>query len=270
MAELKIGIIGASGRMGQANIRQVIHTDDCILVAASDMPGTSQIGQDAGETAGKGIIGVEITDDPNAVIAASDAVIEFTLPNATTKHAQLTAEARVAHIIGTTGLNIEQEEQLKAAGEKTVIMHAPNMSLAVNLLIALTKQVANTLNDDFDIEIFEMHHKHKVDAPSGTAVGLGQAAAEGRQVDLNKVAQWTRQGNTGERTRGHIGFATLRGGNVVGDHTAIFATEDERLELTHKAQSRQIFSRGAVHAALWSRGKAPGYYTMFDVLGIDH
>ena len=270
MAELRIGIIGASGRMGQANIHQVIDTDNCILVAASDMPGTSQIGRDAGETAGKGAIGVEITDDPSAVMAASDAVIEFTLPDVTAKHAQLAAEARVAHIVGTTGLNIEQEEQLKAAGEKTVVMHAPNMSLAVNLLIALTKQVASTLNDDFDIEIFEMHHKHKVDAPSGTAVGLGRAAAEGRQVDLNRVAQWTRHGNTGERARGDIGFAALRGGNVVGDHTAIFATEDERLELTHKAQSRQIFSRGAVHAALWSRGKAPGYYTMFDVLGIDH
>ncbi len=270
MAELKIGIIGAGGRMGQANIRQVIDTDDCILVAASDMPGTPQIGRDAGETAGKGIIGVEISDDTSAVIAASDAVIEFTLPNATVEHAQVSAEARVAHIIGTTGLNLEQEQQLKAAGDKTVIMHAPNMSLAVNLLIALTKQVARTLDDDFDIEIFEMHHKHKVDAPSGTAISLGQAAAEGRQVELNRVAQWTRQGNTGERAQGSIGFATLRGGNVVGDHTAIFATEDERLELTHKAQSRQIFSRGAVHAALWSRGKTAGYYTMFDVLGIDY
>jgi len=163
-----------------------------------------------------------------------------------------------------------QEAALKAAGDKTVIMHAPNMSLAVNLLFALTKQVAATLDDDFDIEIFEMHHKHKVDAPSGTAVGMGRAAAEGRGVNLDDVAQWARNGITGERKRGDIGFASLRGGNVTGDHTATFAIEDERLEISHKAQSRQIFARGAVHAALWSDGKAPGFYTMFDVLGIEY
>ncbi|MGZ0246549.1 MAG: 4-hydroxy-tetrahydrodipicolinate reductase, partial [Alphaproteobacteria bacterium] len=151
-----------------------------------------------------------------------------------------------------------------------VIMHAPNMSLAVNLLFALTKQVAATLNEDFDIEIFEMHHKHKVDAPSGTAVGMGRAAAEGRGVNLDDVAQWARNGITGERKRGDIGFASLRGGNVIGDHTATFAIEDERLEISHKAQSRQIFARGAVHAALWSAGKKPGFYTMFDVLGIEY
>lgn len=269
MADMKIGIIGAGGRMGQANIRQVALTGGCVLAAACDAPGSPLIGRDAGEAAGAGALGVGIGDDAAAVVAASDAVIEFTLPGPTVEHAALTAAAGVAHIVGTTGLEPDQEAALRAAGEKTVIMHAPNMSLAVNLLFALTRQVAATLDDAFDIEIFEMHHKHKVDAPSGTAVGLGRAAAEGRGVALDDVAQWARHGIAGERRRGDIGFASLRGGNVVGDHTVVFAVEDERLELTHKAQSRQIFARGAVHAALWSAGKKPGFYTMFDVLGIE-
>tara|TARA_R110000868_G_scaffold11751_8_gene57315 strand:- start:101 stop:913 length:813 start_codon:yes stop_codon:yes gene_type:complete len=270
MADRKIGIIGAGGRMGQACIRQVTETGGCAVVAASDVSGSPLIGRDAGEAAGAGSLGVAVTDDAAAVVAASDAVIEFTLPGPTVDHVALTAEAGVAHIIGTTGMETAQEDALKAAGEKTVIMHAPNMSLAVNLLFALTKQVAATLNEDFDIEIFEMHHKHKVDAPSGTAVGMGRAAAEGRGVKLDDVAQWARHGITGERKRGDIGFSVARGGNVIGDHTAIFAIEDERLELSHKAQSRQIFARGAVHAALWSDGKKPGFYTMFDVLGIEY
>jgi 4-hydroxy-tetrahydrodipicolinate reductase len=270
MADMKIGIIGAGGRMGQACIRQVTDTDGCEIVAASDVAGADLIGRDAGEAAGTGTLGVAVTDDAAAVVAASDAVIEFTLPGPTVDHVALTAEAGVAHIIGTTGMEAAQEAALKKAGEKTVIMHAPNMSLAVNLLFALTKQVAATLNDDFDIEIFEMHHKHKVDAPSGTAVGMGRAAAEGRGVNLDDVAKWARSGITGERKRGDIGFASLRGGNVIGDHTVTFAIEDERLEISHKAQSRQIFARGAVHAALWSAGKKPGFYTMFDVLGIEY
>jgi len=270
MPKMNIGIIGAGGRMGQANIRQVLETEGCTLVAASDAPGTPIIGRDAGELVGLGFQGIKITDDPAAVIAASDTVIEFTLPVPTLEHVQLTASAGIAHIIGTTGIDPTQETSLKVAGEKTVVMHAPNMSLAVNLLFALTKQVAATLNEDFDIEIFEMHHKHKIDAPSGTALGLGRAAAEGRGIKLDAVAQWARHGTTGERRPGDIGFAALRGGNVVGDHTAIFAVEDERLELTHKAQSRQIFARGAVHAALWTKNQRPGFYTMFDVLGINY
>ena len=270
MADLRIGIIGAGGRMGQACIRQATETEGCTVVAASDAPRSPLIGRDAGEVSGIGRLGVSITDDAAAVVGASDAVIEFTLPGPTLEHAALTAAKGVAHIIGTTGLDAHQEAQLRAAGEKTVVMHAPNMSLAVNLLFALTKQVARTLNDDFDIEIVEMHHKHKVDAPSGTAVGLGRAAADGRGVDLDRVGQWARHGHTGARKKGDIGFAVLRGGDVVGDHSVIFAVEGERLELAHKAQSRQIFARGAVHAALWSKGKSPGFYTMFDVLGLDY
>jgi 4-hydroxy-tetrahydrodipicolinate reductase len=270
MADKKIGVIGAGGRMGQACIRQVNETDGCVIVAASDVSGASMVGIDAGEAAGVGRLGVNVTDDTEALIAASDAVIEFTLPEPTVGHAALTAEAGVSHIIGTTGMTGDQEAALRSAGERTVIMHAPNMSLAVNLCFALTKQVAAALNDDFDIEIFEMHHKHKVDSPSGTAVGLGRAAAEGRAVEIDTVARWAQHGITGERKRGDIGFASLRGGNVVGDHTVTFAIEGERLEISHKAQSRQIFARGAVYAALWSIDKAPGFYTMFDVLGIEY
>ena len=270
MADMKIGIIGAGGRMGQACIRQVTETDGCMITAASDISGSSLIGGDAGEAAGVGALGIAITDDASEVISAADAIIEFTLPEPTVEHVAMTSNAGVAHIIGTTGTTVEQEEILKEAGEKTVIMHAPNMSLAVNLLFALTKQVAKVLDEDFDIEIFEMHHKHKVDAPSGTAVAMGRAAAIGRGVNIEDVAKWSREGITGERTRGDIGFAALRGGNVVGDHTVTFAADDERLEISHKAQSRQIFARGAVHAALWSAGQNPGFYTMFDVLGIDY
>jgi 4-hydroxy-tetrahydrodipicolinate reductase len=270
MVDMKIGIIGAGGRMGQACIRQVTETDGCVVVAAADLSGSPLIGVDAGETAGAGTLGVAVTDDPEAVIAVADTIIEFTLPGPSVEHAGLTAEAGVAHIIGTTGTTAEQDDALRVAGEKTVIMHAPNMSLAVNLLFSLTKQVSSALNDDFDIEIFEMHHKHKVDAPSGTAVALGGAAALGRGVNIDDVAQWAREGITGERKRGDIGFAALRGGNVVGDHTVTFAAGDERLEISHKAQSRQIFARGAVHAALWSEDQMPGFYTMFDVLGIEY
>ena len=270
MADRKIGIIGAGGRMGQACIRQVTDTAGSVVVAASDVASSPLIGRDAGDAAGAGNLGVAISADAAAVVAASDAVIEFTLPAPTVEHVALTAEAGVAHIIGTTGMDAAQEAALKAAGDRTVIMHAPNMSLAVNLLFALTKQVAATLNDEFDIEIFEMHHKHKIDAPSGTAVGIGRAAAEGRGLALDDVAQWARHGITGERKPGDIGFSVARGGNVIGDHTVTFAIEDERLEISHKAQSRQIFARGAVHAALWSAGKKPGFYTMFDVLGIEY
>ena len=266
---MKIGIIGAGGRMGQASIRQVMQTPGCTVAAASDAPGSPAVGRDAGEVAGVGALGLEVAGNAAAVFAASEAVIEFTLPGPTVAHAAIAAEAGVPHIVGTTGLDAAQEEMLRAAGENTVVMHAPNMSLAVNLLFALTRQVAAKLDDSFDVEIVEMHHRHKVDAPSGTAVGLGRAAAAGRCVRLEDVAQWTRHGHTGERKRGDIGFAVLRGGSVVGEHSAIFAVDDERLELTHKAQSRQIFARGAVHAALWSRGQPPGFYTMFDVLDID-
>ncbi len=268
MAGMRIGIVGAGGRMGRAVIRQLALTPDCEIGRACDAPGSPAVGRDPGALAGVEPLGTEILDDDAAVFASSDAVIEFTLPGPTVAHAALAAAHGTRHIVGTTGLDAAQTGALKRAGEKTVVMHAPNMSLAVNLLFALTRQVAATLDDAFDVEIVEMHHRHKVDAPSGTAAGLGEAAAAGRGVALADTANWTRHGHTGERRRGDIGFSVLRGGNVVGDHTVVFAADDERLELSHKAQSRQIFARGAVHAALWSRDRKPGYYTMLDVLGM--
>ena len=222
MADMKIGLIGAGGRMGQALIRQVTETDGCYVAAACDAPGSPAVGQDAGAFVGIADLDVEIGCEPATVIDQSDAIIEFTLPEATIDHAALTAEAGVPHIIGTTGLDAAGEQILRSAGQKTAVIFAPNMSLAVNLLFALTRQVASILDETFDIEILEMHHRHKIDAPSGTAVGLGRAAAAGREIDLDISAQWSREGITGPRQRGDIGFATLRGGNVVGEHTVIF------------------------------------------------
>jgi 4-hydroxy-tetrahydrodipicolinate reductase len=269
MADMKIGIVGAAGRMGGTVIRQVTMTDGCVVAAASEIPGSEAIGKDAGEVAGCGALGVAIINDAAAMFGEVDAVIEFSIPDATTAHAARAAEAGCIHIIGTTGLAPEQEAVLRAAGEKTPVVYAPNMSLAVNILFALTRRVAAMLDDDFDIEIVEMHHRHKVDAPSGTALGLGRAAAEGRNVAFDDVAVLSREGQTGERKKGDIGFATLRGGDATGDHTVLFAADGERLELSHKSSSRQIFARGAVRAALWAGGQKPGFYTMFDVLGLD-
>jgi len=268
MAELRIGVTGAAGRMGGAVIRQVAATEGCRVVAACEAPGSAAIGRDAGEAAGIGAIGVAIGADAGAVFAAADAVIEFTAPAASVAHAKLAAERKVAHVIGTTGLDAASLAALATAAKDTVIVHAPNMSLAVNILFALTRQVAALLDPEFDIEIVEMHHRHKVDAPSGTALELGRRAAAGRGVAFDQVARRTRDGIVGARKRGEIGFAALRGGDVVGDHTVVFAADGERLELGHKAAGRQIFARGAVRAALWAPGKKPGLYSMADVLGL--
>jgi 4-hydroxy-tetrahydrodipicolinate reductase len=268
MADLRIGVMGAGGRMGGAIVRQVAATKGCAVVAACDAPGTPAIGRDAGETAGIEAIGVKVGTDPEALFRESEAVIEFTAPAATVLHAGHAARQRRIHVIGTTGLKADDEAALRDAAKSATIVYAPNMSLAVNILFALTRQVARMLDDEFDVEIIEMHHKHKVDAPSGTALGLGRAAAEGRGVKLIEHARMVREGHVGARRRGEIGFATLRGGDVVGDHTVIFAADGERLELSHKASSRQIFARGAVRAALWAKSKPPGLYTMADVLGL--
>ncbi len=268
MADLEIGVIGAAGRMGAAVVQEIFETEGCTLVAAADIPGHPASGEDAGVRAGVGALGVAIGDDPAAVFERSQAVIEFALPEATARHAALAGQAGTPHVIGTTGFASAQEAAVAEAARRAPIVVAPNMSLAVNILFALTRQVAGILDDRFDIEIVEMHHKHKVDAPSGTAVGLGRAAAEGRGVALDTVSQMVRQGHTGARRQGDIGFAVLRGGDVVGDHSVVFAVEGERLELTHKASSRRIFSRGAVHAARWAPTQPPGLYTMADVLGL--
>jgi 4-hydroxy-tetrahydrodipicolinate reductase len=264
----KIGIVGAGGRMGQMLVRVVAETEGAVLASASEAAGSPHTGADPGVLAGSGATGVAIIDDAAAVFAAADVVIDFTAPDATAAHAAMAAEAGCAFVAGTTGLEEVHRAALDAAAAKVPVVWASNMSSGVNLLFALTEQVARALGADFDIEIVEMHHHHKVDAPSGTALSLGEAAARGRGVDFDKTKVLSREGITGARAQGNIGFATLRGGDVVGEHTVIFAGAGERIELTHRASDRGIFARGAVRAALWTAGQAPGRYAMADVLGL--
>ncbi|MDJ0949968.1 MAG: 4-hydroxy-tetrahydrodipicolinate reductase [Alphaproteobacteria bacterium] len=268
MSETTIGVVGAGGRMGQMLVREVAATNGCRLAGATEAPGSAALGRDAGEIAGIDALDVALIDDATVLFAECDAVIDFTTPDATAGHAALAAQGRAVHVIGTTGLGAAEEDALAKAARHTALIWAPNMSLGVNLLLALTERVAATLDDSFDIEIVEMHHRHKVDAPSGTALGLGRAAAEGRGVALDDVAARARDGHTGERRRGDIGFAVLRGGDVVGDHSVVFAGAGERIELAHRASSREIYAKGAVRAALWGQGKPPGLYSMRDVLGL--
>ncbi|NKB49252.1 MAG: 4-hydroxy-tetrahydrodipicolinate reductase [Alphaproteobacteria bacterium] len=265
---MRIGVVGASGRMGRMVVSLVAGAGDCTLAGATEAPGSEFLGADAGTLAGVGDTGVLLTGDTAAMFAGVDAVIDFTVPAATQAHAQLAADAGCALIAGTTGMEDSHRAALAAAAEAVPIVWAPNMSAGVNLLFAVTQQVARALGEDFDIEIVEMHHRHKIDAPSGTALGLGQAAAAGREVDFDAVKTLSREGITGERKSGDIGFATLRGGDVVGEHSVIFAGAGERIELSHRATDRAIFARGAVRAALWTAGKPAGLYTMNDVLGL--
>ena len=265
---MKIGIVGAAGRMGRMLIAEVIGADGCELAGGTEQAGSGAIGQDLGILIGADEQGLSIGDDSGALFAASDAVVDFTQPDATLANAALSGQTGVALIVGTTGLEAQHMEALGQAAAKAAVVQAANMSVGVNLLLGLTEQVAGALGDDYDIEIIEIHHRHKVDAPSGTALALGQAAAAGRGVDLNQVSQRGRDGNTGPRNPGDIGFATLRGGDVAGDHTVIFAGDGERIELTHKAGNRSVFARGAVLAAMWTAGQKPGLYSMRDVLGL--
>ena len=266
---MKIGIPGAAGRMGQALTRQVTATDGCTVVAATEVPEHAALGRDCGALAGIEPLGVAVSDDPQAMFRAADAVLDFTLPGAATLHAELAAAEGTMLIVGTTGLGQEEQAALEAAAARVAVVQAPNMSLAVNLLFRLTEQVAGILDDDYDIEIVEMHHRHKIDAPSGTALGLGRAAARARGVAFDEVAARGRDGVTGARPRGEIGFAALRGGDVIGEHSVIFAADGERLELAVRSSNRQTYARGAVQAARWAEGRGPGLYTMADVLGLD-
>jgi 4-hydroxy-tetrahydrodipicolinate reductase len=266
---MKIGIVGCAGRMGRMLVVETQKTAGCEIGGGTDLPGSSFVGKDITLIAGLEECGIAVGDDPRALFEAVDAVIDFTAPAATMKHAALAAETGKVLVIGTTGLSADQKDELAKAAEKAPIVFAPNMSVGVNLAFALVEKVAAVLDKDTaDIEIVEMHHKHKVDAPSGTALGLGEAAAKGRGVDLDKVSVRSRDGHTGARENGTIGFATLRGGDVVGDHTVVFACEGERIEITHKASSREVFAKGAVRAAKWAYGKAPGLYSMRDILGL--
>ena len=265
---MRVAVMGASGRMGRALIEAATKTDGVSLVAAVEKKGHPAIGQDAGVLAGLPALSVPVTDDEATAIASADAVLDFTAPAASVAFARLAAKGGKVHVIGSTGFAGEHEAAIREASKSAVIVKAGNMSLGVNLLVALTRRVAAALDADYDIEVLEMHHRHKVDAPSGTALMLGAAAAEGRKVDLKSASVRVRDGHTGARVRGTIGFATLRGGNVVGDHTVVFAGEGERVELTHRAADRSIYTRGAIKAALWAKGKAPGLYSMADVLGV--
>lgn len=265
---MKIAVMGVAGRMGQELVRAVHEAEGCELSGASERRDSPAIGSDAGTLAGLGPIGVTVTADPLDIIAKSEGILDFTTPKATVEFAGLAANARIVHVIGTTGLSEADEIQIKAAARHAPIIKAGNMSLGVNLLAAITRRVAEALDEDFDIEIVEMHHRDKVDAPSGTALMLAAEAAQGRGVDLDARAVKGRDGMTGPRPRGAIGMASLRGGSVVGEHSVIFAGPGERIELTHLAGDRGIFARGAVKAALWGRGKAPGLYSMSDVLGL--
>lgn len=268
MAEMGLVVVGAAGRMGRTLIRTISETSGARLVGAIEREGAAEIGQDAGTLAGLPPLGITVSDDPLPMFAKADGVLDFTTPAATLGFAEIAAQARIVHVIGTTGLSSDDEAAIDAAARHAVIVKSGNMSLGVNLLAVLVRQAARALDADFDIEIVEMHHRHKVDAPSGTALLLGQAAAEGRNVTLRDASVRVRDGHTGPRETGTIGFATLRGGSVAGDHSVLFAGEGETITLSHHAGDRGIFARGAVKAALWAHGRKPGRYSMVDVLGL--
>lgn len=263
-----IVITGVSGRMGQMLVQAVAASDACTLVGALERPGHDWVGQDVGTAMGGTKLGVTVSDDAVATFAKAQAVIDFTIPPATVAFAELAAQARAVHVIGTTGLSDDDIAALDAAARHAVIVRAGNMSLGVNLLVQMTKRVARALDEEFDIEIIEAHHHHKIDAPSGTALMLGEAAAEGRGVALADVRDSGRDGITGARTRGDIGFTAIRGGDIVGEHDVLFAAAGERIKLSHIATDRVIFARGALKAALWGQDKKPGAYDMVDVLGL--
>lgn len=267
MSDMRLIIMGAGGRMGRTLVKAMADAKGFALAGAVETAGSPLLGQDAGVLAGLTPNNIKLSADLKPLLANADAIIDFTAPSASVANAALAGQHKVAHIIGTTGLAAEDDAKIAAAAKTTAIVKSGNMSMGVNLLAALVKQVARTL-EDFDIEIVEMHHNKKVDAPSGTALLLGKAAAAGRNIDLDKRSDRGRDGVTGARKAGDIGFAALRGGTVVGDHTVIFAGTAERIELSHKAEDRMIFARGALKAALWVRGKPPGLYSMADVLGI--
>jgi 4-hydroxy-tetrahydrodipicolinate reductase len=263
----RIGIVGCGGRMGRMLIAEAIETAGAELAGGVDLA-EALLGRDLGELAGLAHCGLAVGKDIEALFAASEVIVDFTVPAATVDHVQLAGRLGTALVIGTTGLDAAQGEVIKDAARRAPVLWAPNMSLGVNLLLGLVEQVARSLGPEYDIEILEMHHRLKIDAPSGTALGLGAAAARGRGVALDEVAVRSRDGQTGIRPTGAIGFATLRGGDVIGDHTVVFAGMGERIELSHKAGDRRLFARGAIRAALWLAGRAPGLYGMKDVLGL--
>ena len=260
MSDIRTVVAGASGRMGQTLIRAVTETPGFVLAGAFEAKVKSGIGKDLGN-------GVVVSDDPLPLLAKADALLDFTTPQASVELAALSAQARIVHVMGTTGLSADDEGKIRAAARHATIVKSGNMSLGVNLLAALVKQAAKAL-PSFDVEIVEMHHRAKIDSPSGTALLLGRAAAEGRDIVLEQHSARGRDGNMGPRMDDDIGFASLRGGSVVGDHTVILAGPQERITLGHVAEDRMIFANGALAAARWAHGKKPGLYSMADVLGL--
>ena len=263
---IRIGIPGAAGRMGRMLIREIAAAPGLELAAATDLAGSEAIGQDSGLLAGTGANGVTIAGEA-AALAAADVIIDFTSPAASVAHAAIAARAGRALVVGTTGLAAADEAALAKAAETIPLVYCANTSVGVTLLARLVEQVAAQLVDGWDIEILEAHHHHKVDAPSGTALALGEAAARGRKVALDEVSDMVRKGQTGARRPGDIGFAVLRGGDVTGEHSVIFFGDSERVEISHKATDRAIFARGALRAARFAASASPGFFDMNDVLG---
>jgi 4-hydroxy-tetrahydrodipicolinate reductase len=267
MSQIRTVIAGAAGRMGHTLVRLIAETDDFVLSGAIERRGHPDLGKDAAVLAGLEQSGVAISDDPLSALAKADALLDFTTPATSVALADLSAQARIVHVLGTTGLSKDDDTRIRAAARHAVIVKSGSMSMGINLLSALVRQAAKAL-PEFDVEILEMHHRAKVDAPSGTALLLGSAAAEARGVSLEDKSARGRDGHTGARPEGAIGFASLRGGTVIGTHEVIFAGSGERIVLSHVAEDRTIFARGAIAAARWGQGRKPGLYAMADVLGL--
>lgn len=265
---MRVAIIGAAGRMGKVLIEAVDNTDGLELGAAIVEPESSLLGADAGDMTGIGKTGVKMADSLAAVVSDFDVLIDFTFPGLTLDNAAFCKANNKMLVIGTTGLTGPEKEQLAQVAESIPVMFAPNMSVGVNVVLNLLRTAAATLGDDYDVEIIEAHHRHKKDAPSGTALRMGEVVADALGRDLKECAVYGREGFTGERTQKEIGFETIRAGDVVGDHTVLFATEGERIEVTHKASSRMTFAKGAMRAALWLSSKPAGLYDMQDVLAL--
>src|SRR5437870_12049393 len=268
MADMRLVVAGAGGRMGRALVRVISEASVAVLTGALEAPGSALLGKDSGVLAGLPENGIKLSADLWTLSANADGILDFTVPGATIANVAIAAQRGLVHVIGTTGLSTSDMAVIKSVTARAVVVQSGNMSLGVNLLAALVKRVAQSLDESFDIEILEMHHKAKIDAPSGTALLLGEAAAEGRNVALAQHSARGRDGHTGARKSGDIGFASLRGGTVTGDHSVVFAGPYERIELSHRAEDRMIFAHGALKAAMWAHGKKPGLYSMADVLGL--
>ena len=265
---VKISVAGSAGRMGKMLVNVIDSFEGCSLVAATCHPNESDIiGKDAGIVSGINKLNIPISLDPKELLKG-EVIIDFTSPEATIANSFLAVEKNIGHVIGTTGLSKDQEKVIEDNSQKTPVIYSANMSVGVNLLFALVKKAVSSIDQNWDIEILEMHHRNKVDAPSGTALTLGKTASHARSENFEKVSKLSREGKVGKRKKDEIGFATLRGGSVVGDHSVILAHDDERIELTHKASNRKIYANGAVKAAIWCSTQKKGLFSMSEVLGL--